>query len=152
MIDTHFYERLANWRRVYGDKPVRWRSPTDTFCRYAKCYFERAPETDEEKFWREVTELKGRDPLLPAPDYSDAELLQRTWMSLPDRIDGMPVKHNVKVFVFGSLRDYERLMRKARIAVSREREWRRAFLEVFEKKIKDISVITNVVPEDKRIK
>lgn len=43
MIDTHFYERLANWRRVYGDKPVRWRSPTDTFCRYAKCYFERAP-------------------------------------------------------------------------------------------------------------
>ena len=99
-----------------------------------------------------MTELKGRDPLLPAPDYSDAELLQRTWMSLPDRIDGMPVKHNVKVFVFGSPRDYERLMRKARIAVSREREWRRAFLEVFEKKIKDISVITNVVPEDKRIK
>lgn len=85
MIDTHFYERLANWRRVYGDKPVRWRSPTDTFCRYAKCYFERAPETDEEKFWREVTELKTRDPLLPAPDYSDAELLQRAWMSLPEK-------------------------------------------------------------------
>ena len=152
MIDTHFYERLANWRRVYGDKPVRWRSPTDTFCRYAKCYFERAPETEEEKFWREVTELRFREPLQPAPDYPDAELLQQAWMSLPDRVNGMPVKHNVKVFVFGSPRDYERLMRKARIAVSREREWRRAFLEVFEKKIKDISVITNVVSEDKKIK
>ena len=135
MIDTHFYERLANWRRVYGDKPVRWRSPTDTFCRYAKCYFERAPETEEEKFWREVTELKGRDPLLPAPD----------------RIDGMPVKHNVKVFVFGSPRDYERLMRKARITVSGEKEWRRVFLEAFDKKIRNISVITSSSPEDKRI-
>lgn len=151
MIDTHFYERLANWRRVYGDKPVRWRSPTDTFCRYAKCYFERAPETEEEKFWREVTELKGRDPLLPTPDYSDAELLQRAWMSLPDRIDGMPVKHNVKVFVFGSPRDYERLMRKARITVSGEKEWRRVFLEAFDKKIRNISVITSSSPEDKRI-
>ena len=99
MIDTHFYERLANWRRVYGDKPVRWRSPTDTFCRYAKCYFERAPETEEEKFWREVTELKGRDPLLPAPDYSDAELLQRAWMSLPERVDGTKVKRHIRVFV-----------------------------------------------------
>ena len=102
MIDTHFYERLANWRRVYGDKPVRWRSPTDTFCRYAKCYFERAPETEEEKYWREVTELKGRDPLLPAPDYSDAELLQRAWMSLPERVDGTKVKRHIRVFVFGT--------------------------------------------------
>ena len=102
MIDTHFYERLANWRRVYGDKPVRWRSPTDVACRYAQCYFERAPETEEEKYWREVTELKGRDPLLPAPDYSDAELLQRAWMSLPEKIDSLPVKRAVKVFVFGT--------------------------------------------------
>lgn len=135
MIDTHFYERLANWRRVYGDKPVRWRSPTDTFCRYAKCYFERAPETEEEKFWREVTELKGRDPLLPAPDYSDAELLQRAWMSLPEKIDSLPVKRAVKTFVFGSNREYEHYCRKQKVRPSGEAEWRKKFLTEFEAKV-----------------
>lgn len=131
MIDTHFYERLANWRRVYGDKPVRWRSPTDVACRYAQCYFERAPETEEEKFWREVTELKGRDPLLPAPDYSDAELLQRAWMSLPDRVAGTKVKRHIRVFVFGTRREYERLLRQSKVSYRQEPEWRRTFLQAF---------------------
>ena len=135
MIDTHFYERLANCRRVYCYNRGRWRSPTDVACRYAKCYFERAPETEEEKFWREVTELKCRDPLLPAPDYSDAELLQRAWMSLPEKIDSLPVKRAVKVFVFGTNREYEHYCRKQKVRPSGEAEWRKKFLTEFEAKV-----------------
>lgn len=131
MIDTHFYERLVNWRRVYGDKPVRWRSPTDTACRYAQSFFNRAPETEEEKFWREAAELRTRDPLLPAPDYPDAELLQQAWMSLPDRVDGMSVKRAVKTFVFGTNREYEHYCRKQKVRPSEEPEWRRSFLQAF---------------------
>lgn len=131
MIDTHFYERLVNWRRVYGDKPVRWRSPTDTACRYAQSFFNRAPETEEEKFWREAAELRTRDPLLPAPDYPDAELLQRAWISLPDKVNGTKVKRHVRVFVFGTRREYERLLRQSKVSHRQEPEWRRTFLQAF---------------------
>lgn len=130
-IEEAFYLRLANWRRVYGDKSARWVSPTDTFCRYAKIYFDRAKETEEEKFWREVSELRYREPKAPAPDYEDAERLQNAWKALPDMIDGMPVKRCVKVFVFGSRREYEHFCRKQRVRPSEELEWRIKFLKAF---------------------
>mgnify|MGYP007002744263 CR=1 FL=1 len=94
-----------------------------------------APRKPKKKrFWREVTELKGRDPLLPAPAaISDAELLQRAWMSLPDKIDSLPVKRAVKVFVFGTNREYEHYCRKQKVRPSGEPEWRKNFLAEFEK-------------------
>lgn len=82
-----------------------------------------------------MTELKTRDPLLPAPDYSDAELLQRAWMSLPEKIDSLPVKRAVKVFVFGSNREYEHYCRKQKVRPSGEAEWRKKFLTEFEAKV-----------------
>ena len=127
VVDTHFYERLANWRRVYGDKPTYWRSPTHT----AWAFFTRLRETEEEKYWRELNEIKARDPIQPAPDYADAELLQQAWRAMPERIDGVPVKHNIKVFVFGSARDYERLMRHAKVSPRDEAQWRRSLLQLF---------------------
>ena len=134
-IEEAFYLRLANWRRVYGDKSARWVSPTDTFCRYAKIYFERAKETEEEKFWREVSELRYREPKVPAPDYEDAERLQNAWKALPDTIDGVPVKRCVKVFVFGSRREFERLKRYAKVTAQTEDEWRTKFLKAFKDRV-----------------
>lgn len=134
-IEEAFYLRLANWRRVYGDKAARWVSPTDVFCRYAKIYFDRAKETEEEKFWREVSELRYREPKAPAPDYEDAERLQNAWKALPDMIDGMPVKRCVKAFVFGSRREFERLKRKYRISRREEDEWRTKFLKAFKDRV-----------------
>ena len=78
-----------------------------------------------------MTELKTRDPLLPAPDYSDAELLQRAWMSLPERVDGTKVKRHIRVFVFGTRREYERLLRQSKVSYRQEPEWRRSFLQAF---------------------
>ncbi len=133
MVDTHFYERLANWRRVYGDKPTYWRSPTHTACQYARAFFTRLRETEEEKYWRELNEIKARDPIQPAPDYADAELLQQAWRAMPERIDGVPVKRAVQKFVFGTNREYEHFCRKQRVRPSEELEWRRKFLAEFEK-------------------
>lgn len=134
-IDEAFYLRLENWRRVYGDKSSRMVSPTYIFCRYAKAYFKRANETDEEKYWRELNEIKARDPIQPAPDYADAERLNEAWKALPDTIDGMPVKRCVKVFVFGSLREYEHFCRKQKVRPSEESEWRIKFLKNFLREI-----------------
>lgn len=139
MVDTHFYERLANWRRVYGDKPTYWRSPTHTACQYARAFFTRLRETEEERYWRELNEIKSRDPIQPAPDYADAELLQHVWCGLPERLAGVPVKHNVKVFVFGSAREYERLMRRAKVSPRDEAQWRHSFLQLFADEINRIS-------------
>lgn len=138
MVDTHFYERLANWRRVYGDKPTYWRSPTHTACQYARAFFTRLRETEGEKYWRELNEIKARDPIQPAPDYADAELLQQAWRAMPDVIGGSKVKRHVRIFVFGTVREYERLLRQAKVTPTGERAWRRSFLEAFAKEVEAI--------------
>ena len=130
-IEEMFYWRLANWRRVYGDRPSRWISPTDAFCRYAKTYFDRAKESEEERREREEDELLYRGPLRPAPDYGDAELLQTTWSRMPDWIEGVPAKKNIKIFVFGTARQFDNLVRKAGIPSSRYLQWRNQFIRIF---------------------
>lgn len=131
MIDTVFYDRLNNWRRVYGDKPTRCISPTYVFCRYAQAYFDRLPETEEERYWRELSESSNREKTMPAPDYEDAKHLNDIWCSLPDKINGLPVKKVVKLFVFGRNWEYERLCRKLRISSGEERHWREKIFRIF---------------------
>lgn len=130
-IDEAFYLRLENWRRVYGDKSSRMVSPTYIFCRYAKAYFNRAKENEEERRQREEDELLYRSPLQPAPDYGDAELLQTTWSRMPDWIEGVPAKKNIKIFVFGTARQFDNLVRKAGIPSSRYLQWRNQFIRMF---------------------
>nr|DAF67842.1 MAG TPA: hypothetical protein [Caudoviricetes sp.] len=52
-------------------------------------------------------------------------------MSLPEKIDSLPVKRAVKVFVFGTNREYEHYCRKQKVRPSGEPEWRRTFLQAF---------------------
>ena len=56
-------------------------------------------------------------------------------ISLPEKIDSLPVKRAVKVFVFGSNREYEHYCRKQKVRPSGEAEWRKKFLTEFEAKV-----------------
>ncbi|WP_281523935.1 hypothetical protein [Turicimonas muris] len=130
--ESQLLSRLANWRRVYGDKLGRTVSPTYTFCRYAEAFIDRMKETEEEKRQREEDELRYREPLQPAPDYDDAELLQEVWSRMPDWIEGTPAKKNIKIFVFGTARELEKRAYKA--GASRGEDfvrWRDEFIRIF---------------------
>lgn len=130
--EEHFLARLANWRRVYGDRPGKWVSPTFVFCRYAEAFIDRQKETDEEREKREAAELMYRDSPQPPPDYEDAELLQEVWAKMPDWIEGVPAKKNIKVFTFGTDRELEKRAYKA--GVSRGEDfvrWRNQFIRMF---------------------
>lgn len=129
--ESQLLSRLANWRRVYGDKLGRTVSPTYTFCRYAEAFIDRMKETEEEKRQREEDELRYREPLQPAPDYDDAELLQDVWSRMPDWIEGIPVKKNIKIFVFGTVRQLDNLVRKAGTPSSEYLKWRNQFIRMF---------------------
>ena len=52
-------------------------------------------------------------------------------MSLPERVDGTKVKRHIRVFVFGTRREYERLLRQSKVSYRQEPEWRRSFLQAF---------------------
>lgn len=130
--ESQLLSRLANWRRVYGDKLGRAVSPTYIFCRYAEAFIERLEETEEEKRQREEDELRYREPLRPAPDYDDAELLQDVWSRMPDWIEGIPIKKNIKIFVFGTARELEKRAYKA--GANRGEDfvrWRNEFIRMF---------------------
>lgn len=129
---SHFLVRLDNWRRVYGDKRTHWTSPTYTACKYAEAMCNRLPETEEQRLQREKEELEYREPVPPSPDYKDAELLQDVWATMPDYIEYVPVKKNIKVFVFGTPRELERVLRKSRVDGTREfLDWREKNLKAF---------------------
>lgn len=104
--------RLDNWRRVYGDRRRQGVSITEICCRYARANIKRRRETPEEREAREREELQYREPVLPPPDFRDANILQSVWMWLPDRIDGVPVKAIIKILAFGSYREYKATRRK----------------------------------------
>ncbi|WP_282163933.1 hypothetical protein [Turicimonas muris] len=130
--ESQLLSRLANWRRVYGDKSGRMISPTYVFCRYAEAFIDRMKETEEEKRQREEDELRYRELPQPAPDYDDAELLQEVWSRVPDWIEGIPVKKNIKIFVFGTARELEKRAYKA--GASRGEDfvrWRDEFIRIF---------------------
>lgn len=130
--ESQLLSRLANWRRVYGDKLGRTVSPTYTFCRYAEAFIDRMKETEEEKRQREEDELRYRELPQPAPDYDDAELLQEVWSRMPDWIEGTPAKKNIKIFVFGTARELEK--RAYKTGASRGEDfvrWRDEFIRIF---------------------
>lgn len=130
--ESQLLSRLTNWRRVYGDRPGKWVSPTFVFCRYAQTYFDRMKETDEEREKREAQELMYREPLQPAPDYADAELLQEVWAKMPDWIEGVPAKKNIKVFTFGTDRELEKRAFKAGVRKGEDFvRWRNQFIRMF---------------------
>lgn len=135
MIDESFLERLSNWRRVYGDRQVYRRSSTFDICQYLRAYADRQPETDEEKYWREADELRYREPQQPSPDYKDADFLQTVWARMPEMIEYVPVKKNIKIFVFGTEYDYIALKRRARIRRDQEKSWREFCIESFQKRV-----------------
>ena len=124
--------RLTNWRRVYADHPSRWISPTEIYCRYARANCRRSRETPEEKARREGLELLYREKPLPAPDYEDAHLLNDVWASMPDYIENIPVKKNIKAFVFGTQSQLDNIMRKCGVRYGVDFvEWRDRFVRLF---------------------
>lgn len=130
--ESQLLSRLANWRRVYGDKLGRTVSPTYIFCRYAEAFIDRMKETEEEKRQREEDELRYRELHQPAPDYDDAELLQDVWSRMPDWIEGTPAKKNIKIFVFGTARELEKRAYKARASRGEDFvRWRNEFIRIF---------------------
>ena len=104
--------RLDNWRRVYGDRRRQGVSITEICCRYARANIKRKRETPEEREAREREELQYREPVLPPPDFRDANILQSVWMWLPMRIDGVPVKEIIKILAFGNYREYKVIRRR----------------------------------------
>lgn len=129
---SHFLVRLDNWRRVYGDKRTHWTSPTYTACKYAEAMCDRLHETEEEREKREKEELEYREPVPPSPDYKDAELLQDVWAMMPDFIEYVPVKKNIKVFVFGTPRELEKRRQKAGAYTAEGFvTWRNQFIKLF---------------------
>lgn len=135
MIEESFLERLTNWRRVYGDRRILRHSSTFDICQYLRAFADRLPETDEEQYWREAEELRNREPPQPAPDYRDADFLQTVWARMPEMIEYVPVKKNIKIFVFGTEYDYIALKRRARIRRDHEKSWREFCIESFQKRV-----------------
>lgn len=103
--------RLDNWRRVYGDRRRQGVSITEICCRYARANINRRRETPEERAVREREELQYREPVLPPPDFRDANILQSVWMWLPEKIDEVPVKSIVKLMAFGTGKQYRCYLR-----------------------------------------
>ncbi|MVX56779.1 hypothetical protein [Parasutterella muris] len=103
--------RLSNWRRVYGDRRRQGVSITEICCRYARANIKRRRETPEEREAREREELQYRDPVLPPPDFRDANVLQSVWMWLPEKINEVPVKSIVKLLAFGTWKEYRNHLR-----------------------------------------
>ena len=103
--------RLSNWRRVYGDRRRQGVSITEICCRYARANIKRRRETPEEREAREREELQYREPVLPPPDFRDANILQSVWMWLPEKINEVPVKSIVKLLAFGTWKEYRNHLR-----------------------------------------
>ena len=87
--------RLSNWRRVYGDRRRQGVSSTEICCRYARANIKRKRETPEEREAREREELQYREPVLPPPDFRDANILQSI----------------VKLLAFGTWKEYRNHLR-----------------------------------------
>ena len=50
---------------------------------------------------------------------------------MPDWIEGVPVKKNIKIFVFGTARQFDNLVRKAGIPSSEYLKWKNQFIRMF---------------------
>ncbi|MBS4847091.1 MAG: hypothetical protein KH037_10490 [Burkholderiales bacterium] len=128
---SDFIARLYNWRRAYGDKSTLSVSITYVFCKYLEETTERLRETDEQRRHRENSELAYREPPLPPIDYEDADLLQDVWRAMPDFIENKPVKKFIKVFTFGTKRDYDNMRWRSRISPQDEANWRNKQIALF---------------------
>ena len=126
-----FLLRLNNWRRVFSDRTNSYKSPTLVFIEYAKAHMQRKRETDSQKYWREMEELKAIDDALPPPDVQDANLLNEVWSSMPDLYEQVPVKKVIKTYTFGSWREFEQLRYRLGIHRSEEKAWVQSCIRLF---------------------
>lgn len=126
-----FLLRLNNWRRVFSDRTNSYKSPTLVFIEYAKAHMQRKRETDSQKYWREMEELKAIDDALPPPDVQDANLLNEVWSKMPDRYEQIPIKKAIKTYTFGSWREFSALRKSQRVRKSEERDWLLRILRYF---------------------
>ena len=135
-IDTNFLARLENWRRAYMDKFDRSVSITFVFCQYLKATTERLHETEEERKKREEDELRYREDPPEPIDFKDADLFNDVWRSMPDYLQYLPVKKFIKIFVFGTYREYERMRQHAHISKgAKEIHWRSKILKIFKERV-----------------
>lgn len=104
--------RLNNWRRVYGDHRSQGISITEICCRYARENIRRSKETDEERREREREELENKRPIIPRPDFKDAHILQSVWISLPENESPVPVKAIIRLFTFGTRKEFKQYRRR----------------------------------------
>ena len=126
-----FLLRLNNWRRVFCDRTNSYKSPTLAFIEYAKAHMQRKRETDSQKYWREMEELKAIDDALPPPDVQDANLLNEVWSRMPDLYEQVPVKKVIKTYTFGSWREFELLRYRLGIHRSEEKSWVQSCIRLF---------------------
>lgn len=118
-----FNERLLNWRRCFGDHGGSYLSSTLVFCQYARANMKRKKETDSQRYWRELEELRQIEDALPPVDIQDANLLNDVWSRMPERFGYVPVKKVIKTYVFGSWREFRHLKNCYGIRRDQEREW-----------------------------
>lgn len=118
-----FNERLLNWRRAFGDHGGSYLSSTLVFCQYARANMKRKKETDSQRYWRELEELKQIEDVLPPVDMQDANLLNDVWSRMPERFEYVPVKKVIKIYVFGGWREFRHLKNKYGIRRDQERDW-----------------------------
>lgn len=126
-----FNDRLLNWRRAFGDHGGSYLSSTLVFCQYARANMKRKKETDSQRYWRELEELRQIEEALPPVDMQDANLLNDVWSRMPERFESVPVKKVIKTYVFGSWREFRALRKHSNVRRSDEKEWLLRILRYF---------------------